>query len=345
MSIIKLNEVYKPKKEYKVIVKTITYNQSKYIQDTLNGIALQKTDFPFVSIVLEDNSSDSEQDIIKIWLERECNMSLAEYYDIPTADVIITPHKTNSNCTFAIYFHKENLFRQKAKREEQVNPWRINSKYEALCEGDDYWTDPYKLQKQTNLLESNNSCGLCYTKAKVYNQKNNSFYNYPIGEKQESFEELLIGNKIPTLTTLYKIELYNKYINNIKPETKNWLMGDYPMWLWFSVNSKIIFLEEETSVYRLLENSASHCDNINKHETFTNSTREIRLFYLNIFNKSNLTNLVNDLYFRENMQFAERMKIRDKALQNLNKIKNKSLKECIKSILYKTNLGFTWINR
>ena len=131
---MKLNDVYKPQRHYRVIIKTLTYNQSEYIQDTLNGVAMQITNFPFVNIVLEDKSSDGEQNIIRLWLERECEMSSAEYYDTPTAEVIIVPHKSNINCTFAVYFHKENLFHQKGKREYQLYPWRIESDYEALCE-------------------------------------------------------------------------------------------------------------------------------------------------------------------------------------------------------------------
>ena len=167
MCVIELNEVYKPKKNYTVIVKTITFNHSKYIEDSLNGIAMQNTNFPFVNIVLEDNSTDGEQEVIRIWLDRECDMSLAEYYDIPTAVLIIAPHKENINCTFAIYFHKKNLFQQKDIRESQVQPWRSNSKYEALCEGDDYWIDPLKLQKQVDFLDNNPEYGMCFHNVRV----------------------------------------------------------------------------------------------------------------------------------------------------------------------------------
>ena len=217
MSIIKLNEVYKPKNSYKVIVKTITFNQSKYIEDTLNGIAMQNTNFPFVNVVLEDNSSDGEQEIIKIWLKRECDMSLAEYYDIPTADVIIAPHSTNPNCTFAIYFHKENLFQQKAKREEQIDPWRTKSEYEALCEGDDYWIDPLKLQKQVDFLEGNPDYSFVCHRYNIYEQntglylKEYAFDYYKEGEDLEITLDLYSRTWVTqTLTTVMRTDVYMK---------------------------------------------------------------------------------------------------------------------------------------
>lgn len=324
-----------PKQDYKVLVRCFTYNQSKYIEETLKGFSIQKTDFPFICIVIDDASTDGEQEVIKGWLNRECEMSKAEIYDIPTSIVMIVPHKTNRSCTFAFYLLKQNLYENSEEKMKHVKPWRERCELEAICEGDDYWTDPYKLQKQTDILGSNNTYGLCYTKAKVYNQKNNCFYDYPIGEKQESFEDLVIGNKIPTLTTLYKIELYEKYVKNIKPETKNWLMGDYPMWLWFSVYSKIIFLEEETSVYRLLENSASHFDNYNKFEKFSSSTRDIRMYFNELYLKSPLLeNKINDSYHREIIVFCKRYRKYYDIYNHLKKIKYKTTIEKIKYYIY-----------
>lgn len=287
MNVIKLNEVYKPKKDYKVIVKTITFNQSKYIQDTLNGIAMQKTNFPFVNIVLEDNSTDGEQEIIRLWVERECDISLAEYYDIPTADLIIVPHKTNHNCTFAIYFHKENLYQQKEKREAQVNPWREKNEYEALCEGDDYWIDSLKLQKQVDFLEKHPEYGLIYTKTKVYNQNNNEFEDYTIGREANSFDDLIKLNCIGTLTVCFRKELYDRFHEEVKINP-SWKMGDYPIWLFISLNSKIKFLNETTAVYRKQEQSASNHRDIKGKLAFLESSSDICAYFLTYANRWDL---------------------------------------------------------
>jgi glycosyltransferase domain protein len=143
-----------PERDYTVLVRCFTFNQSKYIEDALNGFVMQQTTFPFVCLVVDDASTDGEPEVIKSWMERECDMADAKHLDIPTADIIIVPHKTNLNCTMAVYLLKENLFRQKEKKMEHVVPWREHCRYEAMCEGDDYWIAPLKLQKQVNYLEA-----------------------------------------------------------------------------------------------------------------------------------------------------------------------------------------------
>ena len=266
MNVIKLNEVYKPKKDYKVIVKTITFNQSKYIQDTLNGIAMQKTNFPFVNIVLEDNSTDGEQEVIRTWLERECDISLAEYFDIPTAKVIIAPHRTNTNNLFAVYFHKENLFREKAKREEQVNPWRINSKYEALCEGDDYWTDPYKLQKQVDFLESNPNYSMCFHKAEIVNELNQNVVlkSHVIENRDYTANELFCNWIVPTASMMYRKEIlcfpYKKQ--------ERMLNGDISIVLTCAMLGKIRGFNDVMCVYRMQSTGVTYDKKLHNYRIF-----------------------------------------------------------------------------
>lgn len=155
-----MEQIYPPKQDYKVLVRCFTYNQSKYIEDALNGFAMQKTDFPFVCLVMDDCSTDGEQEVIKAWMERECDMERAEYVDIEPSHIILVPHKTNKSCTFAFYLLKKNLYINPLKK-ELINPWREHCEYEALCEGDDYWTEPLKLQKQYNFLEGHGDYVMC----------------------------------------------------------------------------------------------------------------------------------------------------------------------------------------
>ncbi len=252
MSVIELNEVYKPKKNYTVIVKTITFNHSKYIEDTLNGIAMQNTNFPFVNIVLEDNSTDGEQDVIKIWLDRECNMSMAEYYDIPTAILIIVPHKKNINCSFAIYFHKENLFQQKDIRESQVHPWRSNSKYEALCEGDDYWIDPYKLQKQVDFLDQHLDVSMVFSNCHVLKENkyvDDEFFAFKgISNKYYNSNELYAKWIVPTASIVYRINCFKPYYD------KRIYAGDIVIVLTLAEAGNIYGMLDYMTVYRLNDN-------------------------------------------------------------------------------------------
>ena len=74
-----------------------------------------------------------------------------------------------------------------------------------------------------------------------------------------------------------------EYLNEIKPGTHKWLLGDTPRLLWFAVNSKICNLPEVTAVYRELTGSASHSDNIKKMMNYNKSTRDIRLFFCKLY--------------------------------------------------------------
>ena len=75
-----------------------------------------------------------------------------------------------------------------------------------------------------------------------------------------------------------------EYLKEVEPKSKNWLMGDYPMWLWISYYHKIKFIPESTTVYRVLEESASHSNDIQKYERFILSTIDITAFYIHKFN-------------------------------------------------------------
>lgn len=152
--------------QYDVLVSCMTYNQSQYIEDALNGFAMQQTNFPYVCLVMDDASTDGEQELIKAFLERECNMDDADCYEIDEANIIIAHNKRNHNCIFAVYFLKQNLFRKPQKR-QLVDKWRSCCKYEALCEGDDYWTDSLKLQKQYDALEANPGCTICFNRVQA----------------------------------------------------------------------------------------------------------------------------------------------------------------------------------
>ncbi|WP_303409293.1 glycosyltransferase, partial [uncultured Muribaculum sp.] len=155
---------------------------------------------------------------------------------------------------------------------------RARGEYIAICEGDDYWTDPYKLQKQVDFLESHPDYGMCYTKVKRFVPKNNKFID-EWGGPNETMDKLLIENTIPTLTAVFHKAIYYNYLTEIHPSKRGWLMGDYPIWLYFAQNSKIKFINETTGVYRICTESASHSNDLEKIIRFNNSYHDIRTWY------------------------------------------------------------------
>lgn len=254
MKEVLFNEVYRPEHEYKVLVKTITFNQSKYIQETLNGVAMQITSFPYVNIVLDDNSTDGEQEVIKSWLNSECDIDNVEYVDIPTAEVFIAPHRSNRYCTFAFYFHKQNLFRQKEKREMQIDPWRTNCTYEAMCEGDDYWTDPLKLQKQVDFLDSHPDYSFCCHRFNIYEQNTNRWlkeyaHNYYVDGRDLDISLELYSSVWVTqpLTMMARVSSLNEIKSDLQ-KYKSW--RDVHLFYYLLKVGKGISLNRNMGVYR-----------------------------------------------------------------------------------------------
>lgn len=266
---------------YMVLVRCYTFNHSAYITDALNGFTMQHTNFPYVVVMVDDASNDGEQEVIKEYIGLNFEIPIFTK-DTDYAQIIYTQHKTNKNCYIAIYFLKENHYSKKKKKAPYIQPWRNKCKYEALCEGDDYWIDPLKLQKQVDFLEENFDYVMVYGQVKQYNQETNRFGKL-LGKRFEDTKTLFITNPIPTLTVLYRKELINKYNLEIG-SCNSWLLGDYPLWLYASIYGKVGFIASLLGVYRVLPNSASHSQDYKKKKEFVQSIFDMKLFFAELYN-------------------------------------------------------------
>lgn len=240
-------------------IRCLTYNHEPYIRQCLEGFIIQKTSFPFIAIVHDDASTDKTAEII-------------EEYALKYPD-IIKP-----------ILEKENQY---SKHDGSLGSILNNAipesvKYIAMCEGDDYWIDPNKLQKQVDFLESNPEFGMVYGKVHTWLQEENKF-GKSFGKKAHTFEELVRYNTIPTLTVVLKYNLQQQYLDEIDPVTKNWKMGDYPMWLYISKVSKIGFIDEYFGTYRINTVSASHFKDRIGRLKFQMSALEIAAYMCNRF--------------------------------------------------------------
>lgn len=284
--------------EFKVFVRCFTFNQASYILDTLNGFTIQKTNFPFICCIVDDASIDGEQHIIEKYLKDNFNLqdnTISYNKETDYAQITFAQHNINTNCFFAVLFLKENHYSKKKKKNPYLQTWRNLCSYEAICEGDDYWIDSLKLQKQIDFLEQNPDYGLIYSKSKVYNQLKSEFEKNTIGKEANSFDELIKLNCIPTLTTCYRKELIEKYRKEIKVNS-SWKMGDYPLWLYISLHSKIKFLDETTTVYRKQEQTASNFKSMKERLAFLESSSNICSFYLTYANRWDLRNIYKEKY-------------------------------------------------
>ena len=271
-------------KGYKYLVATrcYTYNHAPYIEDTLNGFALQEVSFPVVYIIVDDASTDGEPEVIRRWATEnlETDRTLDLWRDMPYGQLAVANLKGKSSSSFVILLLSENHYQtgKGLKRFDYITEWFDNAPYQALCEGDDYWIDPLKLKKQVDIMESDSSLGLCYTKCKDYFQSEHRLASKSWGGSSVSFEEFMISNRVPTPTVMYRSDLFWRYQKEVIPD-KKWLMGDYPMWIFISHESSVSFLPVVTAIYRVLDNSASHSKKMEDKIRFASSQVDIIKYF------------------------------------------------------------------
>ena len=271
-----------------VCTKCITYNHASYIEDTLSGFVIQQTNFPVVFTIIDDASTDGEQDVLKEWainnLETEGNDECI-IRKMPYGRLIYGRYKTKINLFFAILLLSENHYRsgKSSLKINYISEWFNSSTYIAYCEGDDYWTDPQHLNKMVIFLEEHKDYSMCFSDVKNYSQKDRKFVSSPIVgydnshlpvRKKELFYYILLGKcKIQTLTVLFRAS----GLKNIERNDVEFMMGDTPLWLDLSQVGKIEYFPEIHGVYRITGSSASR--NPSTIRRFNLSMFEMRVYY------------------------------------------------------------------
>ena len=230
---------------YKVCIKCFTFNQANYIEDAMHGFVMQQTDFPYVAAVVDDASTDGEPEVIKRFLEKEFDMASAVQDETEDYVRVVAKHKTNVNCTFVVVFLKYNHYSIKKRKLPYFKEWFDNAKYIALCEGDDYWTDPLKLQRQVDFLEEHEEYSMSTENGlwlDIRTQESSPFSSEP--ERDVTFEEMLIKRRFPTASVLYR-QCCQEKIAKLKPPTFDTLV-----WACLSKQGKIRYNPIISSVYR-----------------------------------------------------------------------------------------------
>lgn len=218
----------KNKKMPLVSICCITFNQEKYIRECLEGITLQIANFNYEIVIHDDASTDKTKQIIR-------------EYESKFPDVIVP-----------IYQSENQYSKGKGILIPFVYP-RARGKYIALCEGDDYWTDPYKLQKQVDFLENNPDYSMCFHAAteiwEDYPEKNGVFSN--IQNRDYVSTEIFNHWIIPTASTVFRKEVIDSkfYNENISSNTKI-AFGDIALFITCSQFGKIRGFSDVMSVYR-----------------------------------------------------------------------------------------------
>lgn len=275
--------------KHKVVVLTITYNHSKYIEDTLKGFAMQQTDFPFLCCVFDDASTDGEQEVLKKWIDDNCNPDDIEVYDHPLTTILKSPDKMNPNCVYVVHLQKVNTW-GKPEKKRLINYWSKFGEYIAFCEGDDYWTDPYKLQKQVDYMESHLNCSLLHTSFMFYDQDNhtlkdsiidNEIYREAFLKKKNIACEIIdFKYRVVTATSLFKSKIYDQLLNDPEYTKHKFLLGDIQLWTMLLQYGDIGYIPDNTAVYRVNSNSVCRSTNIKTGARFSLSVAEMQMYFI-----------------------------------------------------------------
>lgn len=323
--------------EVMVTIYCSAYNHEKYIRKTLEGFVAQKTEFSIEIIVHDDASTDKTADIIREYEEK-----------YPTL-------------FFPIYQHdnKYSKYGYGGIITEYIIP-KARGKYLAYCEGDDYWTDECKLQKQVMALEKNDSCYFS-SHAVSHINENGELNGYIQGiskgitgivESDIVIDEEIKTSAFHTSSLVFRIEQYKNYINNTPDFASNNPFEDIRLVLYFGQLGKLYYFSESMSHYRELSIGGAtyrllnsddvnkikyYSDYINLFESFDKFTQKkyhgscfygIRTykFQLAIVNKDYRTIFARenkDLYRTYPLQWRQKMLLQSKCPKMYNYIKNK----------------------
>ncbi|PLC57433.1 glycosyltransferase [Photobacterium carnosum] len=293
---------WKYKEEIYISCVCTVFNQKDYIRDTIDGFLAQETEYRFEIIIHDDASTDGTRDIL---LEYEKKYSLI----------------------IKLVLQEENQYSQ-GRRIFPLAVENATGEYIALCEGDDFWVDKHKLQKQVVELEKNKNINLVISKAISLYPDDITSYFCDLGNERKviPFEECILGPKkdfFPTASFFLRKKIFD--------ELPDWFytdapVGDYYIQLFAAKYNGVIYLPEVTTVYRRdtvgswsVSNKNNYMKDLKKRISLINAIlldvndkyRQVilikrMLYYINLF----------DLYKKEKM-FLCFMNVTFKLLLNL----------------------------
>lgn len=239
-----------------VSVRCISYNHAPYIKDCMNGFTMQETNFPYVCVIDDDASTDGEPEVINNYLAENFNLDDEDVVRREETDdyrMIFAQHKTNQNCFFAVYFLKYNHYSIRKSRDSYVARFADGTKYMAICEGDDYWIDSLKLQKQVDFLENHPNYTLVCNRSYLYSERKKKLVgeSYCYNKSQNIDIKDVInrgGNFIVTCSIMYRRSIMD---TGYPDYCKKCHVGDYPLQVFASMKGQAYFINDIMSVYRI----------------------------------------------------------------------------------------------
>lgn len=235
-----------------------TYKQENLVGQTIESMLAQRCDFEYEIIICDDFSPDLT---LKTCLS---------YQKVHPDRIRVVENEKNLGM-------RGNFF-------TNISTY-TRGKFVAICAGDDWWLDPLKIQKQVGFLMDNPDYSFVHTQAKVYVDKEKRFLDSTIGFDFSSFRDNLKRDCLAALTMCFTFSSFLKFIEEANPIELPY-SEDYPTILWYSYRCKVKFIPEPTSAYRLLDQSLSHTNDIEKIyqgplDFFNCGMHFVRLFNIN----------------------------------------------------------------
>ena len=217
----------------KVSIVTLTYNHEKVIAQTLDSLLAQKTDFDFEILIGDDCSTDDTLKIIDSYRQKHPNK-----FRVLTSDKNIGLEQNYLRCYRA-----------------------CTTEFVAICDGDDYWIDPLKLQKQVDFLSRHSDYGLVGTLIDFYDEETGVFTQ---GKRIEqdyisyTIDDIIVANPLTSSSVLFRNELLQGFLSlyDAQPQALHNFI-DYSLWMYFASQQKVAELNDVATVYRLSKASVS----------------------------------------------------------------------------------------
>ena len=205
----------------------ITYNHKEYIRDALDGFLSQRTDFPYEILINDDASTDGTADIIREYEQK---------YPEKIRALLQTENQYSKGIT-----NPSGAF----------NFPRVRGSYVAMCEGDDYWTDPEKLQKQVDYMEAHPDCSLCFHSARIItvdgSLSDKRMRPYPESRIVSPSEIVDKPQGYAMASMMFRSEIIRK----LPKYYVNCPVGDTPLQLMAAATGYGYYMDQDMSVYRL----------------------------------------------------------------------------------------------
>lgn len=220
------------------------YNHEPYLRDCLEGFINQKANFTYEILIHDDASTDNSVNIIKEYVNKY-------------------PH------LFKPIFQTENQYSKGMSIWYDIQIPRAKGKYIAICEGDDYWIDPYKLQKQVDILENDETLMACATNTITVSNTGEVLSEYTeniVKDNKEGRYNLRdfmhTTHQYPTASVLYRRKEEDK-IKEYCRITRNPYFGDWNLWIALHIIGDFYYIDDVTTAYRINPTSVTH-SNVDK---------------------------------------------------------------------------------